>query len=366
MNNKEFIIELWSRWISRRLSKWAAIFFITTGSGALMPLWWYGLANVFYYQITKTNMEPFEESPVTGWIFMGIGIVFVVLSIWESKRTRNKEVVGLRHISVGSFPSESIKRELPFLQRLWHYKELDVNHSDAYSNGILIDYESVLRRLEKVPHQLDGILQVNSDTPLVYYGLTHIPLAFYLGYLLSDIKYHIQQYELNNETGRWNQLDTITSLLILKSNSETLVENTNSGNVILTIGISYPIHSSEVDELDIPNELGRINIEASEPQRQLIRSQSQIDQVCREFERTLEHIKNAYPNRVKTHVFYSGPVSLAFALGRVISERIDSEIKIYNYSVKESPRYNWSLSFNGSTLANISSNTKKGEEHAAV
>lgn len=366
LNNRELLIELWRIWVSRRLSTWAAGLFIISGIGALTPQWWYALANALYYQATQSNLKPFDESPTTGWIFIFIGLVLIGLSIWESKKTRNKEVVGLRHISLGNFPPEAIKRDLPYIQRLWHYRELNVDHGDSYSNGVLADHDSILRRLEKVPHQLDGILQASSDTPLAYYGLTHIPIALYLGYLLSDNKYHIQQYELNNEAGRWNQLGANPAPLCLKNNSNTLVEDTNPGNVVLTVGISYPIHASEVDELGIPNELGRVDIEASEPQRQLICSHGQIEQVCQEFRRSLEKIKNAYPNREKTHIFYSGPVSLAFALGRVISERIDSEVLIYNYSVKEAPKYSWSLTFNGSTPAHISSTTKKGEERATV
>ena len=366
MNNREFFIELWRVWVARRLSTWAASFFIISGIGALTPQWWYGLANAFYYQATQSDLKPFEASPTTGWVFILIGLILVGLSLWESKKTRKKEIVGLRHISLGNVPPEAIKRDLPYLQKLWHYRELDVDHSDSYSNGMLTDYNSILRRLEKVPHQLDGILQADSDTPLAYYGLTHIPLALYLGYLLSDKQYHIQQYELNNDAGRWNQLGGNPAPMSLKNNINTLVENTSIGNIVLTLGISYPIHASEVDELGIPNELARINIEASETRRQLISSYQQIDQVCQEFRLSLEKIKNTYPNREKTHIFYSGPVSLAFALGRIISERIDSEVQIYNYSVKETPKYSWSIAFNGSTPAHISSTTEKGEERDTI
>ena len=366
MNSKEFILEMCKIWLSKKLSKWAAMIFIVSGIAELTSDWWYGLANSLYFELTQSKFEPFQASPSTGWILIFIGLALVLLSIWEGKRTRNKEVLGIRHISLGYFPPEAIKRDLPYIQRFWHYSELVIDHSDSYNNGVLEDHNSTLRRLEKVPHQLDGILKASSDTPIAYYGLTHIPLAFYLGYLLSDNKYHIQQYELNDVDQRWNQLGGISSPLDLKPSSDALEENTASGNVILTIGVSYPIHLSEIDELEIPNELARINIEALDPQRQLICSQVQIEQVCQVFRRRLEQIKNAYPNRVQTHIFYSGPVSLAFALGRVISERIDSEISIHNYSVKESPKYSWSLSFNGRTPAYISTTTEKGEERGSI
>ena len=368
MNNKEFTLELWRIWVSRRLSTKVAGLFIASGIVMLTPAWWYGLANVAYFQVTESNLEPFDDSPTTGWVFISIGLVLVALSIWESKRARNKEIIGIRHKSLGSFPKEAIKPDLPFLQKLWHYRELDVDHTDSYENGVLDDHQSIRRRIEKVPVELDGILGTSIDTPIAYYGLTHIPLAFYLGYLLSDNKYQIQLFEFNNDSGRWDQLSGIAPSLKLITNYKNLASTTEQGDVILSIGISYPVHPSEIDGLGISNILGKVSINAEHPKRQLINSETQIEQVCTEFKVVLEHIINTCPNREKVHLFYSGPVSLGFALGRCISERIDSEIVIYNYSIKEAPKYNWSLPVNSpsSATAMISTLPKKGEDRASV
>lgn len=368
MDNKQFTLELWRIWVSRRLSSKVASLFVISGIMMLTPAWWYGLANAAYSHISESNLEPFEESPTTGWIFITVGLVMVALSIWESKQARNKEVVGIRHKSLGSFPKEAIKPDLPFLQKLWHYRELNVDHTDSYENGVLDDHQSIQRRIERVPAELDGILGTSTDTPIAYYGLTHIPLAFYLGYLLSDNKYKIQLFELNNDSGRWNQLSGIAPPIKLVADYKNLVSTTDRGDVILSIGISYPVDPSEIDELGITNILGRTSINAVYPKRQLISSENQIDQVCTQFKAALEHIKNTFINRQIIHLFYSGPVSLSFALGRCISERIDSQIVIYNYSIKETPKYNWSLSANNpsSSTSIISTTPNKGEDRASV
>ncbi|KKL86599.1 hypothetical protein LCGC14_1943090, partial [marine sediment metagenome] len=220
---------------------------------------------------------------------------------------------------------------------------------------VLNDHDTVVRRIERAPIELDSLLSTKPDSPVAYYGLTHIPLAFYLGYQLSDSKYQIQLFELNNTSGRWDQLNGLSTPVSLIADKSTLARNDNSGDVIMSIGISYPVHQSEIDELGLSNILGQVSLNAETPQRQLITNDTQIDQVCAEFKSMLEHIKNTCPNREKIHLFYSGPVSLCFALGRCMSERIDSEIISYNYSVKETPKYNWALSLNGPTTksANI-------------
>jgi len=368
LDKKEFFLEIWRIWVSRRLSNWTATIFIISGISSLSPAWWYGLANSVYSSITNSSMTPFEESPITGWVFIVIGLFLVAMSIWERKSTRNKEVIAIRHKSLGNFLKEALKPDLPFVQRLWFYREIDVDHTDSYENGVLVDHQSVVRRINKVPSELDGILNTNTDTPIAYYGLTHIPLAFYLGYLLSDNKYHVQLYDLNNDSGKWDQLNGIDTLLGLTTDYDNLPNSTEQGDIILSIGISYPVHLFEIDELKITDEIGRVNIEVPNPQRQLISSQIQIEQVCSEFKAALERIKNTCPNRQKVHLFYSGPVSLAFALGRCVSERIDSEILVYNYSVKEQPKYNWCLSLNSTSSAPaiISHQADKGEQNASV
>lgn len=367
MDNKEFALEAWRAWIKNRLSNKVALVLIFSGIALLTPAWWYGLANAVVTHLTESNLEPFKESSTTGWILLSIGLALVALNIWENKTTRNKEVIGIRHKSLGSFPKEAITPDLPYLQKLRHYREVDVDHTDSYKNGVLVDHQSIQNRIEKVPIELDAILNTSINTPIAYYGLTHIPLAFYLGYLLSDNKYLVQLYEMNNNSGKWNQLGSVAPQLKLVTDYEDLTSTTKHGDVILSIGISYPVHPSEIEELEITNILGVVSINAAAPQRQLISSEYQIDQVCSEFRSVLEHIKNTCPNRQRIHLFYSGPVSLSFALGRCLSERIDSEIVIYNYSIKETPKYNWHLSLNNPSVTPIFSITSQaGDEHASV
>lgn len=368
MNYRELAFEIWRIWHSKRLSSKAATLFLVSGIAFLKPEWWFGLANTAITYLLDIQIEPFDESPIIGSALIALGLVLVAINIWENIQTRSKEVIGIRHNSLGNFPKEAIKPDLPLLQRLRDYREIDVDHCDAYNNGVLTDQKSILRRMLKTPIELDSLLRTNTNTPIAYYGLPHIPLAFYMGYLLADNKYQIQPYELNNEGRNWKQLKETSPSLEIVTNNSHLTPSIRQGDILLSIGISYPVHPSEINALNIPNIIGRVSIDAKKPARQLITSKSQIEQICKEFKTVLENIKNTCPNRKRIHIFYAGPVSLCFALGRCISERIDSEIVIYNYSVKEEPRYNWSLSINKpepeTTTFNVFKN--QGDAHDSI
>lgn len=362
------ILEFILHWISRPLTGRAGYLLIVVGVWITEPPIIIDLVNLVLAKNSLGQLSAVESQPIIGLTLVVLGLFLIVLShVWIKKHTAN-EIIGIRHNSLGSFPLEAIKPDLPLIQRLRRYREINVDHSDSYSNGVLTDHRSLIRRLDKVPTEINSFVGSAPDTPISYYGLPHIPAAFYLGYLLADSKYLIQIYELNNNSNRWDQLASVNPSLEIINNKEKLSPSTASGDIILSVGVSYPVQQSEIDELGLENILGHVQFNAKSPQRQLISSHNQIDQTCLEFKATLEHIKNSCPNRDKIHLFYSGPASLCFALGRCISERIDSEIVVYNYSIKEKPKYNWSLTINSSTATSaiFKQHSTTGEANVSV
>ena len=361
-------LELAYSWLTRPATGRTGRLLVATGCLLLSPPLLVPLLNQLFEQYLNHPISPMEALTGTGWALIGLGTLLVLLGQFGSKSLKDKEVIGIRHNSLGHFNEEAIKPYLPLLQRLQRYREIDVDHSDSYHNGVLSDHNTLIRRLDKVPVELGGLTTSGNDTPIAYYGLPHIPAAFYLGYLLSDSKYNIQLFDLNNKSKRWDQLSGVSSAIPIRNSKEALRPSLESGDIVLSIGISYPIQQTEIDELGIQQLLGHVAINAEQPRRQLLTSEEQIESICREFRATLEHIKNTCPNRRRIHLFYSGPVSLCFALGRCISERIDSSIEVYNYSAKESPRYKWSLTLNSPTAssATFTQHSAQGDSHAPV
>ena len=69
------------------------------------------------------------------------------------------------------------------------------------------------------------------------------------------------------------------------------------------------------------------------------------------FREVLDALKTEEPGPTGIHVFYSGPMSVAFCLGRQISPTIHPPVLVYNYTAKTTPKYAWALRVNGQGLA---------------
>lgn len=347
MKSFDDYIEIALRLCFRSATGKSGYFAIVSGAYLISPSLFTDVLNLVLSQATFGLLPAPAPMPTAGVGIFLVGVLLVLVSHFWAPRHKHKEVIGIRHNSLGAFAKEAICKDLPVLQRLETYREIDVDHSDSYTNGKLSDHQSVIRRLDRVPDELRGLLGSAPDSPIAYYGLPHVPLAFYLGYLLSDSKYRVDLYELNNESGRWDQLSGITRSINITSTANEITSSEARGDVVIAVGISYPVHQSEIAELVIPGILATVEINARNPQRQLITNHDQIMRICDEFRKTLEAIKKKFPACERIHLFYAGPVSISFALGRCISERIDPEIVVYNYSSKSTPRYAWSLSLNG-------------------
>lgn len=368
MRNISDIVLILLKFLSRSVTGRVGYFLVLSGIFLISPPLVIDLINLGLARFDLGQIPPSQPMPILGSVIALAGFILILINHFWIPKHKLKEVIGIRHNSLGSFPKEDVCKDLPLLQRLETYREINVDHSDSYTQGVLHDHQSVVRRLERVPLELSGLLNSAPASPIAYYGLPHIPLAFYLGYLLSDNKYNIDLYDLNNLTGRWNQLSGLPDTLDIVSTADQVKGSVLAGDVVMTIGVSYPVHDVEISELGLANILATVHINARNPQRQIVTNQYQIDTICAEFRRALEAIKNNYPNRQRIHLFYSGPVSLCFALGRCVSERIDPELVVYNYSTKSKPRYSWSLSINSPehSSALFSSTIAPGDSHAAV
>ena len=95
--------------------------------------------------------------------------------------------------------------------------------------------------------------------------------------------------------------------------------------------ISYPIHAADTDALKLEPKLV---IELAHPAigRSVIRSEEQVIEYGRVFRETLDLIRNKMPACRRVHLFYAGPMALAFHIGQQISENIHPPVVVWNFS----------------------------------
>ena len=107
----------------------------------------------------------------------------------------------------------------------------------------------------------------------------------------------------------------------------------------IRISISYAVDSSDVKKV-MPPDYADVNLSLRQPRLDAIRSLADVRKVCEIFRKQIDRT-DLRSKRI--HIFYSGPVSLGFALGQQISPTIHGQVHVYNYDSSKAPAYAWSI-----------------------
>lgn len=280
-------------------------------------------------------------------IFVCLTFLFYLLHLFEKNKINYSEFIAIRHNSIGSFKKEAIKDERSIIESFLRYREinLDLSHRPLKT---IEDALFHIKETENVKIKLTAFKDVNHKCKIGYYGLSYIPFSFYLGFLLFDNSQKIKVFELNNSKNKWNNIKSGKSKKVIKFcvDSDISKRNELNNEVILKFEISSLITNKQIEKTLHSNNCRIFKIGVDKPEENNIKKSSEILEIEEKFMHFLSYIKENHSETKKIHIFYAGPNSLAFSLGRKINSIKSPEIIVYNYDPKKSIEYSWSLSFN--------------------
>ncbi len=123
-------------------------------------------------------------------------------------------------------------------------------------------------------------------------------------------------------------------------------KDVEASEAVIRISVSYPVHESNIAEA-LCRTYRDVHMSITNPRVDAIRTRRQIETIARAFRQVLDKLKSEQPEPARIHVFYSGPMSLAFCLGRQISPTIHAPVFVYNFTAKTTPKYAWAVHVNG-------------------
>lgn len=345
MNKKEWATSMLMRWVEKRISP-AMEFWLTStlllGGFALLASgttpWWGKLISSY---VGINVDESFNWLEI---LILIVGILCIIagaiLGFIVYFKKKPAPVIQVRH--------NSIERNVIFENVTEVAKHISVLKIDQYSimANNAKDFQSIknaLRLLDQEKRAIQSIVDSNGIKEMQYYGLAHIPLTFLLGYQLSDkfSKFSCREYNQNNRN--WvaiheNALDYPP--LHLRENLETNLEF--SGDVIVKISITMPVLDNDLVGLPLDNPKV-FNLTLDTPTRFIVKSDEQIQDYVKKFRKLMDDIRTHYPNRKAIRVFCSAQPSLCLSLGACLSERMDSNVYIYNYINASTIKYPWAV-----------------------
>lgn len=263
--------------------------------------------------------------------------------------TNRKQLFVIRHQSLDPIAPDAIRTHIPLpLRRLpsWEYS---VDLTASFRGGRLVDTEAAIKLQISMIQEIKEIITTETNIDVIYYGIAHIPLVFLCGQQLI-IRKPIYLFDHNRSTDTWDLLaqrenSTYPELLTRQFIKDNLAE---SHEAVIKFGVSYPILDADILQV-IPNSLLTYEINLPTHKPDAIRSHKQLEDYVQVFRKVLDLIHNTQPQVERIHLFYAGPVSLAFRCGQLISPTLHPRVFVYNYVSTDTPKYKWGICVNIST-----------------
>jgi len=177
-------------------------------------------------------------------------------------------------------------------------------------------------------------------------SINFIPLVIQLGYLIHNTNtYEIYQYHSNENTWKWKPLkkerviQEYFHMISPKDKDNSITE------IALSISITGTVNEDDIFEV-IGDDIKIVSITVDKPDRTWLNYKEQLLEFQTRYTSLLDKIKKLYNNLKKIHLFYAGPSPIAFIIGSYINPTIHPEFILYNYYVKDSPKYTQALKIN--------------------
>jgi len=315
---------------------------IIAGLSVVTPVGWGLLVRSVLARYLKLDVATSSPNS-TGWTLIALGILFIVCGeAWRKTQGNGGDRLLLfRHESFDRTMTRVLSTDLKLELSECAIQEIACDQK-AFLEKRPLNLKLATSTQAKTLETLKILIAQNPSWQTGYYGIAHIPFVFAAGHALSSTA-DIHLFEHWPRIGKWKELDAVGTPLGFFVSENNTPPSFNS--VVIRIAISFEININLVaQKLEEPFVDVLLTIPA--PRREAVYAYDQVADCAARFRRLLDDWSGRLPLGGSIHVFYSGPVPLAFRLGQQISQSIHKPVFIYNYSSGRPTPYEWHLVVN--------------------
>lgn len=214
---------------------------------------------------------------------------------------------------------------------------IELNFNDLVEQKKLTQPEEAARRVVASDGPFIQALAQHAEHQLAFHGLCSIPPVVLAGYVVSDRR-PVQLFDFQPDHGNWVWPETdggFPELSLEKPFGRRVLKR---GDVAIRMSVTYDISAADVAALKLPT-VASYHLSLPSPTRSIVRSEAQTLEYGRQFRALLDSLATNVPNAERVHLFYAGPMALAFNIGQQISENIHPPVIVWNYS----RAYDWGI-----------------------
>jgi hypothetical protein len=209
-----------------------------------------------------------------------------------------------------------------------HLEFLHLDFTDLVWNKILTDPQVAAERVAASQRVLLSKLAQHADARLVFGGLAVIPLVVLAGHIVSARR-HVRLLDFHEHDWSWPGTPAGFPELVPSGLPKLPIKE--PGEAVIRMAISYPVTRADTDSVGLGARL-QVDLSLAEPARFVVKSEDQVRVYGRVFRTALDDLRAVMPGCRRVHIFYAGPMALAFHLGQMISENIHPPVTVWNYS----------------------------------
>jgi hypothetical protein len=274
-----------------------------------------------------------------GAVFAVLGVTVFLIGHLTASLKSPGQFIAIRHQSFQPLTSPLPSDALPRKMRNRKMSTLECDQSNFLSGGAF-DPIGAVRQQQRLAQDVAAIRKADSTAALGYYGIVHIPLQFLAGCGVSTFP-EVALFELHRETSTWRELQE-GECPDLDVTVKLVADPPSPIACVVRIAVSYAVSPSEPSEV-VAGPYRDYSISVGKPGIDKVTHYKQVEALVSTFRKVLDEIHDELPKNLIVHVFYAGPVSVGFSLGRRISKTIHNPVIVYNYTASTKPAYAWGV-----------------------
>jgi nucleoside phosphorylase len=222
---------------------------------------------------------------------------------------------------------------------------------DVEPGGGLRNPEDVVARLLAPNGEITKLLERRSEAEFIFHGHVHIPIAALLGFLFTDRQpVGLFDYHPTASPPSWNwPLPKDSAYPDVQALGEIPGAPLKRGDIVLRMGVSYSVQPESTRAV-VANPVLELDLQVPQSERGVVKNERQVLAYGAAFRKLLDRVASVVIDpRARIHLFYAGPVSLAFHMGQLISASIHPPVVVWNYS----RQYDWAIDLGAAATGEI-------------
>jgi V8-like Glu-specific endopeptidase len=185
---------------------------------------------------------------------------------------------------------------------------------------------------------------------IAYFGFGPLPTAVHLGRKLYG--YKVDVYQRHHKTHEWTfaKTENAASGAIMKPIAGPEQGSSDPGDLILRVSITHRIASLATRSV-VPNPLGEVDVVVQKPSDDVLATKEAFDEALASVQEAWRELHRLFPRAGTLHIFFAGPLGLAFQIGATLNPTIFPKVQTYQYHSSSSPQYIPAIILGGQTEA---------------